>query len=162
MRLASVALATALVILAGVTLNLGGDGSELPLPAVIELQGKPPPDPPQPALAAPMAPAMPPPPLPVQPAPKPPVAPGALEVRRQAAVGRGSGRVPIALPPLPESGVVIDIPRYVSFSSTDDYEYDCEEDEEWDPREKDCEKVDEAEAEDRRDRRKPDRDDDKD
>ncbi len=162
MRLAWVALAAALVILAGVTLNLGGDGSELPLPAVIELQGKPPADPPEPALAAPVAPPMmPPPPLPPPPAPKPPVTPGELKVSRQAVVVPRSGGVPAALAPLPAGGETIDIPRYVSFSSTDDYEYGCEEDEVWDPREKDCEKVDETET-DHRDRRGADKDDDQD
>lgn len=130
MRLASVALAVALVILSGVALNLGADSSELPLPAVIELQGRPRPVPPEPALAAPVAPpALPPPPLPVQPAPKPPVTAGDLEVRRQAAVGRRSDSAPAAVAPLPSGGEVVEIPRYVSFSSTDDYEYGCEEDE---------------------------------
>ncbi|MFN2558029.1 MAG: hypothetical protein ABR592_14405 [Nitriliruptorales bacterium] len=161
MRLAGVALFAALTFLAGVMLNLGGSDSELPLPAVIELQGEPPHDTPAP-LAAPIAPpALPPPPLPVPPALKPPVTAGDLEVRRQAIVGRRSGQAPLVPSPLPAGGEVVDIPRYVSFSFTDDYEYGCEEDEVWDPGEKDCEKVDEAEP-DHRDQREADKDDEQD
>lgn len=151
MRLAIVALAASLAILAAVIVNLGGDGSELPLPAVIELQGKPPPEVPASALAAPIAPpAMPPPPAPAAEAAKqPPVSVAVPAAPKQALVNSRPARAAVAMAPLPAEGEVEEIRRYVSFSSTRDYESDCEEDEEWDPREEDCEEVDEAEVDDR-------------
>ncbi len=165
MRVASVALVVALTILAGVALNHGGEGSELPLPAVIELQGKPPPDPLESSLAAPVAPpALPPPPLPDQPPKEPPLsaAAGGQGAPRQAVADRRSDSAPVAVAPVP-GGEVVEIRRYVSFSSTDDYEYGCEEDEVVDPRDpEECEKVDEAEADGHRDQRGADEDDDRD
>ncbi len=146
MRLALVALVAALVILAGVTLNLGGEGSDLPVPAVIELQGKPPQDAAAPALEPLAPPALPPPPLPVESSQQPPVtvASGEHGVHKQAVVNRRPVQPPVALAPRPARGNVEEIRYHVSFSSTRDYRYDCR-----DPDDPDDDDLDECDEDDK-------------
>lgn len=161
MKLAIVALAASLTILATVVMNLGGDGSELPLPAVIELQGRPPSDVPTAALASPLEPpALPPLPPPAQEAAKRPpttLAAGEQGAPRQAVVTRRSVASPATPSPLPAEGGVEEVRRHVASSSTVEYRYACDEDA--DDRDE-CDDDEEADADDREKRADDDDDDD--
>lgn len=162
MRLAIVALIASLAVLAAVITNFGGDASDLPLPAVIELSGLPPPETPIAALAQPLLhpPVPPPPPPPLQdPAKRPPdtKAPGEHGPAKQGVVSRRPPDAPVAAAPLPFDGGE-EIRRHVSFSSTDDYRYDCADAD--DPDDEDLDECDEDDrpAADGRDRPDPDKD----
>ncbi|MDQ3932689.1 MAG: hypothetical protein M3252_07630 [Actinomycetota bacterium] len=148
MRLAVVAVAVSLAVLAAVITNFSGDGSDLPLPAVIELSGLPPPDTPTAALAPPVVgpPLPPPPPPPVQETAKRPPTTGVAAEQgstKQGMVHSRSSHDPGAAAPLPPADVE-EVRRHVSFSSTDDYRYDCADAD--DPDDQDLDECDEDDS----------------